>query len=274
MEKKEQNLKEIKNLANQTSIEESSMQSSDVEYYGSCGWGSCGTGSSGGGEDYTQIQGSGFKGSPTGCGGSAATGNGPNTWEDANKAVNVMNNSFVRGRINMMWDAMTAAAKDNQGTEYACCIFYDFDRKEYIGGKFLKGTGGQVEIKDFTLLGNGFTGNAEHVRLVTIIHVHPALTYDTGNNVRVVGPSNDDYKVIKRSGCDFGIVVDYKGKEEDYFVKAQAGQVPDEYFKDKDGNEIGYMREHGTIIRSGHAYTDPRQYSIINGSGGLASGGF
>lgn len=67
MEKKEQNLKEIKNLANQTSIEEASMKPSDVEYYGSCGWGSCGTGSSGGGEDYTQIQGSGYKGSPTGC---------------------------------------------------------------------------------------------------------------------------------------------------------------------------------------------------------------
>ena len=44
MEKKEQNLKEIKNLANQTSIEEASMKPSDVEYYGSCGWGSCGTG--------------------------------------------------------------------------------------------------------------------------------------------------------------------------------------------------------------------------------------
>lgn len=258
MEKKEQNLKEIKNLANQTSIEEASMKPSDVEYYGSCGWGSCGTGSSGGGEDYTQIQGSGFKGSPTGCGGSAATGVAFQTWEEANKVVNVMNNSFVRGRINMMWDEMTAAAKDNQRTEYACCIFYDFDRKEYIGGKFIKGTGGKVEIKDFTLLGNGFTGNAEHVRLVTIIHVHYAMTYDTGNNVRVVGPSDDDYDFIgntEKKRVDFGIVVDYKGNYEKY--------------TDKNGNET-----FGNIIRSGHAYSDPRQYYIINGSGDLASGGF
>ena len=258
MEKKEQNLKEIKNLANQTSIEETSMQSSDVEYYGSCGWGSCGTGSSGGGEDYTQIQGSGFKGSPTGCAGSAATGEGPDTWDDANKAVNVMNNSFVRGRINMMWDAMTAAAKDNQGTEYACCIFYDFDRKEYIGGKFIEGIGGQVEIKDYTPLGNGFTGNAEHVRLVTIIHVHYAMTYDTGNNVRVVGPSDADYKIVgdtKNKEIDFGIVIDYKGKYEKY--------------TDKNGDET-----FGTIIHSGHAYSDPRVYYIINGSGNLASGDF
>ena len=218
--------------------------------------------------------GSGYKGSPTGCAESAATGTAPDTWRAAKNPVNVMNNAFVRGRINMMWDEMTAKVKDNPGMEVACCIFYDFDNKEYIGGKFIYGTNGQVKIDDYTPLGNGFTDNIHHTRLVTVVHIHPSLTHDEGNNVRPIGPSDDDFKAVSKKKYEFGIVIDYKGKEEDYYREPEEGETPDVYIKDENGKEVGYMKEHGTIIRSGHAYSDPREYSIINGNGVMNSGNF
>lgn len=244
--------------------------------YGTDIWGSCDTSGSSDDDtyDYSQIKGSGYKGSPKGCADSAATGTAPDTWKAANNPVNVMNNDFVRGRINMMWDEMTAKVKDNPKMEVACCIFYDFDNKEYIGGKFIYGTNGKVEIKDHSASGNGYTGSSSHVKLVTVVHIHPSLTHDNGNNVRPIGPSDNDCKGVSENGYDFGIVIDYKGKEEDYYRKPEEGETPDVYFEDKDGNKVGFMKEHGTIIRSGHSASDPREYSIINGSGVMNSGNF
>lgn len=229
----------------------------------SCGvviWGSSGTSGSSGGEriDYSQIQGSGYKGSPKGCADSAATGTAPDTFKDAKNPVNVMNNAFVRGRINMMWDEMTAKVKDNPGIELACCIFYDFDNKEYIGGKFINGTNGQVKLKDFTPQGNGYTGNSQNIKLVTVVHIHPALTYDKGYNARPLGPSPEDIQFVankKEKQIDFGIVIDYKGKYEDY--------------EDKNGEKTEDF-----IIRSGHPYDAPRQYHIFNDSRDVATGNF
>jgi hypothetical protein len=229
----------------------------------SCGvviWGSSGTSGSSGGEriDYSQIQGSGYKGSPKGCADSAATGTAPDTFKDAKNPVNVMNNAFVRGRINMMWDEMTAKVKDNPGIELACCIFYDFDNKEYIGGKFINGTNGQVKLKDFTPQGNGYTGNSQNIKLVTVVHIHPALTYDKGYNARPLGPSPEDIQFVankKEKQIDFGIVIDYKGKYEDY--------------ENKNGEKTEDF-----IIRSGHPYDAPRQYHIFNDSRDVATGNF
>lgn len=244
--------------------------------YGTDIWGSCDTsGSSGEDEiDYSLIMGSGYKGSPTGCAESAATGTAPDTWRAAKNPVNVMNNAFVRGRINMMWDEMLAKVKDNPKMEVACCIFYDFDNKEYIGGKFIYGTNGQVKIKDYTPLGNGFTDNIHHTRLVTVVHTHFSLTHDEGNNVRHVGPSYNDFTAVSKNKYEFGIVIDYKGKEEDYRRYPKEGETPDGYYEYEDGTRVPYKNDHGIIIHSGHPASDPREYSIINGNGVMNSGNF
>lgn len=237
--------------------------------YGTDIWGSCDTsGSSDEDEiDYSLIMGSGYKGSPTGCAESASTGSAPDTWKAAKNPVNVMNNAFVRGRINMMWDEMLAKVKDNPKMEVACCIFYDLDNKEYIGGKFIYGKDGKVEIKDYSASGNGYTGSSEHIKLVTVVHTHFSLTHDKGHNVRHVGPSDDDFKAVSKSKYEFGIVIDYQGKEEDYRRNPKEGETPDGYYEHEDGTRTPYKNDHGIIIRSGHPASDTREYSIINGSG-------
>lgn len=113
----------------------------------------------------------------------------------------------------MMWDEMTAKVKDNPGMEVACCIFYDFDNKEYIGGKFIYGTNGQVKIDDYTPLGNGFTDNIHHTRLVTVVHIHPSLTHDEGNNVRPIGPSDDDFKAVSKKNMNLVLSLIIKEKK-------------------------------------------------------------
>lgn len=225
----------------------------DEELNGFCGC--CGCGSKTYVEEFSAIRtGCGWKGSPTGCADSYATGSAPDTLEEAKNIVNVMNNPFVRGRIEMMTEEVSRNSFPYIGAEYGCMIYYDMNKKEYIGGKFIKGTDGTIKIsKD--LQTNGYQGSGDNIVPITVIHVHPSLTYEANEyNIREVGPSNADYKAIKNFGFDYGIVIDYKGKEENY-VK---------------NNE----NEHGSIIHANHGMNDARQFHIINGKETVYSGDF
>jgi len=152
------------------------------------------------------------------------------------KVSNIIKDTNVKNAIkNIIQKTKDDASKKNGMRERGFWVYYDYKSKKYFVGKEIIGDyvkncdAGNPSIKP----GNPFKSEDYGVSIpdksipVTIVHVHPPLTYDD-DCWRFVGPSEADKNYADHYNIEL-IVVDYIGEKDDYgrYILEQGHDIND-----------------------------------------------
>ncbi len=189
-----------------------------VTIYGSCGCGSCGSCGSCGGSCGSCGSCGGSCGScgSSGGGGLGSGGSMPQTLQEAQNYLNVVNNDYVLSVFHELWGLMKSLASSSGRQEVGCWLYYDLNRREYVKGQIKIGekVSGSTHSSIKRDSPNDSTSvpvpRRDTISAITFIHAHTTFSHETAG-IHICGPSPADLASVSYN--QFGILLDYVGQK-------------------------------------------------------------